>query len=492
MNRQRGRGRVMLAGLAAVCAVAVLAGQASAAGEPNPYTFDSEAKSVRGTAVNSDGPPLEAGSTYRDTIKPDEKRYYRIDLDAKSNAYVSAVAVPKLGTKVAYPDKLEVSIEDRSGTKCSSHDAMFGSATYPRPVAAYAGRRIDPKNTNCQEAGAYYVLLQRTSDPTSTPEPWDVEIRFASEPGLKTGAGTQAPENWPSASPAAPAGGPQKRHGGTSFLDATSLKEGEWQDEIAPGRTLFYRVPVNWGQQLFASADLGTSPTGDASGSVSNAFVLALHNPARGFVDDESSVFYDGKQKSIALEPLPPVAYENRYDSNDSTSAMRFAGWYYLSVTLSPEIAEEYGKKPLHLTLRVNVEGEAKSGPQYAGPAGDFQVTGEDREAADSGRSAPEAAKSDTMKLVAAAGIGAGAVLILGLGAWVLLARRRTPAFVEPAPFPAQAQGYGQGYAQDMTPAYGPGPAQPGYGYPPVQGPHQDQARSQGYGPGPYGPPPAQ
>ncbi|WP_328398772.1 hypothetical protein OHS70_18160 [Streptomyces sp. NBC_00390] len=491
MKRQRGWGRVTLAGMATVCAVAALPGQAWAAGEPNPYVFDSEAKSVRGAAVNSDGPQLAVGSTYKDTIKPGEKRYYRLDLDAKSNAYVSAVAVPKLATKFAYADKLAVSIEDRSGSQCSEGAAMFGTATYARPVADYASRRIDKDKSNCQEAGTYYVLLERTSDATSTPEPWDVEIRFSSEPEVKGDKATQAPENWPSASPAAPAGGPQKRAGGTSFHDATSLKVGEWQDEITPGRTRFYRVPVDWGQQLFASADLGTSSAGDGTGSVSNALALSLHNPARGFVENQASVFYDGKQKSIALDPLPPVAYENRYASADSTNAMRFAGWYYLSVTLNPEIAEAFGKKPIPLTLRVNVEGEAKPGPQYAGPAGDFQVTDDDQEAADSGRSAPEAARSDTMKLVAAAGIGAGVVLVLGLGAWVLLARRRTPESVEPVPFPVQGQS--PGHVQDLGPGYGQGAAQPGHGYPPAQGQGHGQGygqgAGQGYGSGPYGPP---
>jgi len=444
VKRQRGRGRVTLAATAAMCAVAALPGQAWAAGEPHPYVFDSEAKSVKGTPVNIEGPTLTAGSSYKDTVKPGDKRYYRVNLDTKTNAYVSAVAVPKLATKVDYADELAVSIEDRSGTKCGDDNAQFGSAAYARPVAAYADRTIDKEATSCQEAGAYYVLIERTSEATSTPEPWDVEIRFASEPGLDAAAATAPPENWPSASPAPPAGGPQKRPGGTSFSDATSLKQGEWQDEITPGQTLFYRVPVDWGQQIFASADLGNSTAAEPE-SVSNALVVALHNPARGYVQEESSMYYDGKQKSVALDPLPPVAYENRYDSDHSTNAMRFAGWYYLSVTLNPEIGTAYGKKAIPLTLRVNVDGKAKAAPAYAGPAGDFQVTDDDQQAADSGQSAPEAAKSDTMRLVAAAGIGAGTVLVLGLGAWMLVARRRATESAAPAGYPAPPPGQSPG-----------------------------------------------
>ncbi|MEV6394949.1 hypothetical protein AB0M39_09265 [Streptomyces sp. NPDC051907] len=478
-RRERGWGRATLASIAAMCAVAALPGQSWAAAE-HPYAFDSEAKPVQGAAVNSDGPTLEAGSVYKDTIKPGEKRYYRIDLDAKASAYVSAVAVPKLGTKVAYGDKLAVSIEDRSGVKCGDDDAMFRTGAFARPVAAYADRTIDKSSSSCQESGAYYVLLQRTSQATSTPEPWEVEIRFASEPGLTESAPTAPPENWPSASPAAPAGGPQKRAGGAGFAEATSLKQGEWQDEIVPGQTLFYRVPVDWGQQIFASADLGSSTATDSSKSVSNALVLSLHNPARGHVDEEAGVIYDGKQKSVALEPLPPVAYENRYDSAGSDAAMRFAGWYYLSVTLSPEIADAYGKQALPLTLRVNVDGKPKPAPAYAGPAGEFEVSDDDKKAADTGKSASAAADTSTMKLVGAAGIGAGTVLVLGLGAWMLLARRRTPEPAAPGGYPAPMPGQ-PGLGQPMPGQFGQPPVQ-GHG---ISGPY-------GQAPGPYGQPPAQ
>ncbi|QNP64225.1 hypothetical protein [Streptomyces genisteinicus] len=488
MKRQRGRTRPALAGIAAACAVAVLPAPAAAAPEPGPYAFDRAAKPVSGTAVNTNGPSLQAGSVYKDRIGAGEKRYYRIDLDAVSNAYVSAVAVPEPATAVTYADELSVSVENRSGTACSEGEARFGSAAFPRPVADYASRRVDKESSTCQEAGTYYVLLERKGEAAASPEPWEVEIRFVTEPGLSGQGPTAAPDNWPSASPAAPAGGPVARAGGNGFHDATGLTQGEWQDEIRPGRTLFYRVPVDWGRQLFVSADLGSSTAADP-GSVSNALVVALHNPALGLVDEESGVYYDGKQKTLALDPLPPVAHENRYDSDSTVSAMRFAGWYYLSVTLSPEIAGEFGDGPLPLTLRVNVEGDARSGPAYDGPAGDFQVTDDDREAADSGRNAAEEADGATMRVVAAAGIGTGTLLVLALGLWTLLARRGAAARgQDPVALPAQAQAVPGG-----APAGGPA----GYGYPQGQGASAHRASAQdgpgqGHGYGGFGPPPGQ
>ncbi|MFD6277660.1 hypothetical protein ACFWFI_19115 [Streptomyces sp. NPDC060209] len=430
MNRQGNRGRVTLAAIAAVCAVAALPGQAHAADGPAAYTFDPAAASVQGAETNADATELKTGSVYKSSIKRGQKLYYRLELDDTTDAYVSAVAVPKAGGKVAYGDGITISIRDLDDTRCSSEDAAFESAEFPRPIAAYAHRTVEKDSTTCAAGGTYNVLVERESKATSSPDAWDLELRFETEPALKDGGSlpTEAPENWPSASPVPPAG-KQERSGGSSFYDATSLESGEWVDAIAPGQTRFYRVPVDWGQQIFATAALSNS--GKSTEYLGNALAMALDNPARGHVDD-ATLSYSGAPNSVSLDPLPPVAYENRYDAAADVSAMRFAGWYYLSVTLSPEVAEHYGDEAIGLTLKVKVVNDRKPSP-YQGDGGIFGITGDDRDMAKSGQSAPEAGESDTMKMVAAAGIGAGSVLVLGLGAWILLARRRAvPSAVPP------------------------------------------------------------
>ncbi|MFI8434190.1 hypothetical protein ACIGJO_10625 [Streptomyces sp. NPDC079020] len=423
MKRQRKKGRVTLAAAAAMCAVAALPGQAHAAGTPS-YTFDPRARTIPGAAANAEASVLDAGSVYRSAIKPGEKLYYRVKLDAKSNAYVSAVVVPKLGGAVAYGDGITVSIRDLNDSRCGSEDARFGSTEFPRPIAAYAHRTIDKESSTCQEAGTYDVLIERESKSTSNQGSWDLELRFALEPKLKKGSAmpTEAPETWPSTSPAPPAGDDRKRAGGAGFYDATGLETGTWVDSVAPGQTRFYQVPVDWGQQLFVSTALSNSTSGKDE-FMGNALSLSLENPAQGHVAD-AYLSYAGKSATVALDPVPPVAYNNRFDYGSEVSGMRFAGWYYLSVTLSPKVAEVYGDKPIPLTTTVQVKNEAKESP-YDGDAGIFEVTKKDKEMAKSGDSAPQAARSDKMRLVAAGGIGAGTVLVLGLGVWTLLARRR-------------------------------------------------------------------
>ncbi len=298
----------------------------------------------------------------------------------------------------------------------------------PRPIAAYAYRTIGKgTSTTCREAGTYDVLVERESEDESSPEAWDLELRFVQEPGLRGGGPTEtsAPKDWPSTTPAPPDAEAQKRTGGTSYYDATSLETGEWADAIAPGQTRFYRVPVDWGQQIYASAALSNSP-GDSSEFIGSALTLSLDNPAQGHVVD-TSLSYSGKSATTALKPLPPVEYRNRYDFSSQVGAMRFAGWYYLSVTLSPKVAESYGKDPIALTMTVQVKNDAGASP-YEGDPGIFAVTEKDKELAQSGDSAPKAAKSATMQVVAAGALGTGAVLVLGLGGWTLLARRRAAA----------------------------------------------------------------
>ncbi|WP_434592455.1 hypothetical protein [Streptomyces sp. A5-4] len=443
MKRQRSRGGTVSAVVAALCAVAALSGQAWAAGAPSPYAFEPSAKPVTGSEVNTDAEQLKAGETYKDSIKPGGKLFYRVVLDAKSNAYVSATAVPKPGTKVAYADELKVTLQDRDSSSCSYDTAQF-NAEFARPIGTYASRTIEKDSTTCQSADTYYVLIERTSEATSSSEPWDLEIRHVTEPALKGAGPTAAPENWPSASPAPPTGAPRDRKGGTSFFNAPGLEQGEWRDKLKPGESRFYKVPVDWGQQLFVSADL-SSATGE--GYVPSALAVSLFNPARGLVDSHNNLAYDGKPKSAELDPLPPVAYENRYDSKESVNAMRFAGWYYLRVSLNPAVEKPFGAKALGLTLRLNVKGDAKQAPAYAGSAGAFQVTDDDRDQAASGQSTPGAEKSDTMRLVGAAGIGAGTVLVLGLGGWMLIARRRAAAG------PANP---GNGNGNGTPPQYGP------------------------------------
>ncbi|MET7938737.1 hypothetical protein [Streptomyces sp. NPDC005302] len=431
----------------------------AADGTPGPYDFAEDATTVPGAEGTTDSARLEAGRTYKSSIGPSGRGgrlYYRLELDAASTAYVSATAVPRPGASVSYADGLKVSLQDGDGRNCSSSGSShFGATQSPHPIAAWAARETGGKQYACQAAGTYYMVVERSGAGTSKASPgtasggtadpkgsasgmWDLEIGYVSEPGLKEARSTTAPQAWDSATPEALAGTPRHRGGGAGFSTATTLGQGVWRDGISPGQTLFYKVPVDWGQQFHATADLGSSSGGD--GYVGTALALSLYNPVRGFVDDVGSG-YDGRQRSAALAPVPPVAYENRYALSDRVSGMRFAGSYYLVVHLAAQVADRFGEGPLGLTLRVRVTGAARSGPAYAGrplPRDVFDAAAAAGGTAGGSTGTEDGdGRSTTMRLLAVGGIGLGGLLVLTLGAWTVAARRRRPIR---APWPASAE----------------------------------------------------
>ncbi|MEU8990923.1 hypothetical protein AB0C98_31735 [Streptomyces sp. NPDC048558] len=413
-------------GVLLLCTTAALPGAAAlAAGTPSPYAFAPDARSVAGATGTADAARLTAGATYKSSLPGDGKLYYRLDLDATSDTYVSATAIPAAGSTVSANDGIRVSVQDADGGSCSFDSERFGTVHSPRPIAAWAAREISANRPRCETAGTYYVVVERVGTASSAADPWDLELFTASEPSLEESGATSAPEAWDSASPAPLTGEGVRREGGSGFAAAASVGEGVWSADIESGRTYFYKVPLTWGRQLYATAELGSSAGG---GTAVGALNLSLYNPARGLVDD-TNTNYDGSQKAAEIDPLPPVAYENRYAVPKRLNGMRFAGSYYLVVHLAAEVAEKYGDGPLPLTLRVRVGGSAESGPGYAGesePPGLFQVG-----AGDPGAAAESGAAGDgdaAMAVLAVSGIGAGTVVLVVLGVWMVVARRRVGA----------------------------------------------------------------
>ncbi|MFI5684530.1 hypothetical protein [Streptomyces sp. NPDC051636] len=418
-----------LLGTAVVLPGGVAAADGTATGVPGGYAFAKGARPVTGAASTTEARRLKPGETYRSSLAKNAKLYYRLELTAPATAYVPVTAVPPPGVTVSATDGISVSVQDANGGSCSYTTARFGAGLSPHPVTALGVRETG--KALCQGAGTYYVVVERLdatgsgSGTASSAEEWSLELAPVTEPPRARADGTAAPRAWDSSSPEPLTGDPKERAGGAGFTTARALDQGVWQTRIRPGQTLFYKVPVDWGQQLSATAELGSSA--GRSGYVTGALDLALYNPVRGDVADTARG-YSGNQTTASLEPLPPVEYTNRYAVSSEVSALRFAGAHYLAVHLSGQMADTFGDGPFGLTLRVRIEGAPHAGPGYAGqsdPANLFEVTDGDREAAETGG----APGGDTaMKALAAGGIGTGSALLLTLGLWTLTARRRAAA----------------------------------------------------------------
>lgn len=417
-------------------AATVPAGAADTPGGAVPV-WQPKGTPVAGTAVSTDAPVLKPGSSYTDSVKPGDKKYYAVDLDATSSAYLSAFAIPGAGDKVAYGDGIELTLLSTEGSTCDGYDAHFRSET-ARPVGGYAARTIQ-KDGRCQQANRYTLLVTRTSAGTSSPGAWPLELRFLSEPGLRAGAVTEPAATATEAAPVPVIDTGRQAHGGTGFDDAAAVTSGSWRDQVLPGETRFYKVPVDWGQHTVVFADFANVTSAEDPQYIGDGVRIDAYNPARGHVDDAAKA-YLGKPASISVQTVP-VAYANRYEIGDAVAAVRFAGWYYFAVTVRSEVSG-YAEGAVPVTLRVDVKGASKPGPAYDGDArkAGFGIDGDDLAAADG--TATGGGGSSTLRFVALAALGAGTVLLLTLAGWVLAARNR-PRAGDTVPQPRDASAYG-------------------------------------------------
>ncbi|MHC5905345.1 hypothetical protein ACVNF4_15800 [Streptomyces sp. S6] len=354
-------------------------GAVARAAEVPAYAYDREARVVNGASGTSDAVRLEAGRVYRSSLAGDGKAYFQIELDAASTTYVSVTAVPGAAEVLTFNDGVKAALQDSNGLNCSSDVVTFGSAVSPHPVTASVVREVREGRSVCQGAGTYYVVVERaggrasgsaspsassSSSASGDAVSWGLETAVVSEPPVGLGGATVAPKGWSSATPSPMAGQARRLPGGAGFATASDLAQGAWRDDILPGQTLFYSVPVEWGQQVYVTAELGSA--GGGSGFVASALDVTLYNPVRAKVDD-LRFGYDGEQKTGTMRPLPPVDYANRYASSGSASGMRFAGGYFLVVHLAGQVGEKFGDGTYGVTLRVRVKGAAR---HSGGPCG--------------------------------------------------------------------------------------------------------------------------
>ncbi|QKV93775.1 hypothetical protein HUT19_20105 [Streptomyces sp. NA02950] len=442
--RDRSRVSSGLAAVAALCAVAMTQGQALAAPadlSAGPRGYDAQGTRIRGAGDAAGAPALDAGRTYTDSVGPGEKRYYAVGLDAKSAAYVSAVAAPQPGSGVtSFRDGVRVTLQNPDGGTCDTASPRIEGNGGAYPLADHVVRQIDTGSlSSCRTAGRYLVTVERQAGAQDSAR-WPLELRLMVEPPVKGGSTGGTPEgSWRTDPPRPPSGTPRHHEGGRRFGDAPTVSTGVWRDDFRPGETHFYRVPVDWGQQLSAVAELPADSEDKSSGLLDKAVSLRAYTPALGLAKRGTVGVAEGKSPGTEVSTAP-VAYGNRYGKADySVRAMSVAGGYYLAVTLSPTEVAPHVKGTVPVTLRVRVAGAARGGPNYQGDAlkQGFGLTDADKKAArqgalsvgDDAMSVPaEDGTKSTLRMVGWTGLGAGTVLLAGLGTWTLTARRRTAA----------------------------------------------------------------
>ncbi|MFD3452093.1 hypothetical protein ACFWVC_07915 [Streptomyces sp. NPDC058691] len=405
--------KALVAVVAALVLPAGPAGPAGAAFAASPApVWQPRGETVRGEPSTADAPQLTAGVLYQDTLPPGEgARHYAVQLDAKSSAYLAVFALPEPGAEVAFGDGIDLSLESTDGTRCDSDYRAFSGDGAARPLGTWVKRTIGA-DEQCQEAHAYVLSVTRKSAGTSDPAPWPLQIRLTTEPGLVAGATPGPAASAGTRTPVPASGTARGTVGGTDFAGAAKLGPGVWKDQVPPGQTRFYEVPVEWGRQAWVDAEFANAQVTNAGGFAGSGVRVEVYNPRWGFVGGATGA-YSGKQTSVTAT-TGKVAYANRWESDDRVSAARFAGPYYVAVTVHRDVAD-FVRGAVPVTLRVGLEGQAQSAPRYDGdPTADLGLPGENGPGGES-----------ALRTAGFASLGAGTTLLLWLAVWVVSARRR-------------------------------------------------------------------
>ncbi|MFF9568599.1 VWA domain-containing protein [Streptomyces sp. NPDC014685] len=388
---------------------------------------------IEGTATREGAPALAPGQ-YLDTIGPGETRYYAVELDAVSTANFSATAVPQPGRAVATFDGLRTALVHDAGGFCQSESAYFRQPDEGATPLTSAVARIPSEKGEgtCDRAGRYWLEVERKSgkggESGKNPDAarWPLEIVHGVEAPLRKGItpAQSRPEYGRGGEDAVlPTGEPEDVRGGTGFNDARRIGRGVWRDRILPAQTLWYKVPVGWGQQVRYDVEFGNEPTVGRVAATHSYGASRLFTPARfpvpGGGEFNPTTPYSGRPAVIRMGGVP-VAWTNRYESPSAVRPVHVGGDFYISVTLGAQAAEIAENPQIGLVLRVSVLGDELAGPEHNAPVA---AKKSDKEGNSTGVGDSSGTGGAGWTGIAAA-VGAGAAVVVAVGFVFVRGRR--------------------------------------------------------------------
>ncbi|WP_351230242.1 VWA domain-containing protein [Streptomyces sp. NPDC002133] len=404
--------------------------QRSAQLSADGYRFRGER--VEGTPGRTGAPALVPGQ-YLDTIGPGEKRHYAVDLDDASTVNFSATAVPQPGAAVDTFDALRTRIAygtDASGGSCESSTEHFFQKEGATTLTSAVARVPSEKGFgSCDKAARYWFVVERESKKGSDAARWPLELTHGVEKPLTKGVrpARSQPEYGKGGKEAAlPLGDPKDVSGGTGFNDARELGQGVWRDRVLPAQTLWYKVPVGWGQQLRYDVEFANEPTLERGFSSTLSYgATEVYTPTRAPVGGGTAEFvpqtvYNGRPAALKMGTVP-VSWTNRHETHPNVIPVHDKGDFYIAVTLGAQAAEIAENPEIGVVLRVAVMGDEKAGPQHDAPprARKADKGGDSATRADSGGTGG----AGWTGTATAAAAGGAVVLIAGL---VLVRARAT------------------------------------------------------------------
>lgn len=314
---------------------------------------------ITGTPDATGAPEMTAGAWY-DELAPGETRSYAIDVTNGAVPVVNAALIagatqPRLGG----PENFVVTVNDTDGNECARGSSSQSSTSFTAAATATGPRAVDGSGSACTEPGPRILSVQRQFDTGQGAN--TVEILFS-----QIGEPDESAEPAPPVEPGPPggtAGDATQVRGGTSYNDAPVLGPGVWKDTIRSSETIYYRVPVGWGQSLRATVRFDLITSGEGTAGQMQPLV-EVHDALRADPGNRAiAQLTSSAPREVAIET---AAVEGPILDTDPVTPFRIAGTEYVVVNGS-DLLGEARTAAAGLQLDLAVEGAQVEGPRLAG-----------------------------------------------------------------------------------------------------------------------------
>ncbi|MGH8878676.1 MAG: vWA domain-containing protein, partial [Stackebrandtia sp.] len=407
-------------------------------------TSDSALRPYQTTGTQVDGsddglnPPELKPGQYLDSLAPNAKgeepsKYYSFELKKGSNASVAATIPWSTPLETDAENDIATRISTKEGSSCANdagHATPDGGGSAIASATAKLEFEPEADAGSCGAAGDYVIEVNNGNSTDRTGEA-PLELVYIQEPSVKNTdslpeAYTEVSENGvkPSVD-----GKAKSITGAGGISDAPIAESGVYNDVLRPGEEVFYRVPVDWGQQVAYQFDLPklNAENNERLGTGSPVKTTIL-NPVREEATqgaNQSISHYSGNPDTVDGSTAE-VRYRNRDSDKTEVANTSISGYYYISVRMQADVKDPYFELPI--TLKVDVKGDPAGKPDYDDDAG----LGTPAERLDVELASDESSKDKSLTGGSSTllwwGIGIGAVLVLGGGGttWMMLRRRPT------------------------------------------------------------------
>lgn len=334
---------------------------------------------VQGTEDAESAPPIVAGQ-YQDRYDTSTiERYYRIPRTPGSTVTASIGSIVR-----PYPrqnaEQWTMTLTTTDGVPCATTQATTGSWKAVTPFgASISSAQVDgatqkPAPEACQSAPELTMSLKRQSL-LGNDDDVAVEIVVAEEPEITNLAALPRPvTGYDGKTGRVKVGKASSVLGGTSFSNATEVSPATYTDSMATGETVFYRVRLEPGQRLRATA---TTPAPKTSWHLAAAELVTsrvmLYSPSRTLLTSQEANLQGAGSVTVSAAS-PQVRVRNREVpvsqswGTPSVSTASQAGDYYIAVQVDPLQSYLTGRV-MRTRVAIAVDGAPAGLPEYTAPA---------------------------------------------------------------------------------------------------------------------------